>query len=300
MDRIDTMRIFKRVADSKSFSKTANELALPRATVSLAVQQLEARLGLRLLSRTTRSVNLTSDGEALLARMRDVLNEFEMIENSHRGPQELSGTVRMDVPSRFARLVVVPQLADFLTMHPAVHIELRSSDRVVNLIEEGVDCAIRVGDLSDSSLIASPLGELSMVNCASPDYLRRMGTPPNNDALMSHEVVQFASPTTGKVTPWLHQQQGEVSSIMPPARVTVNNAETYVASALAGLGLVQVPMYDVMDDLKAGRLIEVLPDDRAPSMPVHAVYPHRRHLSPRLEAVLRWMKVLIEQLPVRA
>ena len=290
MDRIEQLHIFARVAHSGSFTQAADQLGLPRATVSLAVQQLESRLGTRLLARTTRRVALTQDGQALLERAQALVADMQELEQQFR-PQggALSGRLRVDMPSRIARRLVAPALPGFFALHPGVEVELGSSDRAVDLVQEGVDLALRVGTPPASSLVARPLGQLRMVNCASPDYLARCGTPRSPQDLARHQAVNYASPTSGRVEPWEWQQAGQVHTLVLPGSVAVNNAETYIACCLAGLGLIQVPAFDVREHLQSAELVEVLPDWPAPAMPMQLLYPHRRHLSRRLQVFSQWL-----------
>lgn len=290
MDRIEQLRIFARVAHSGSFTLAADQLGLPRATVSLAVQQLEARLGARLLARTTRRVGLTQDGQALLERAQALVADMQELEQQFR-PQggALGGRLRVDMPSRIARRLVAPALPLFFVRHPGVEVELGSSDRTVDLVQEGVDLALRVGTPPASSLVARPLGELRMVSCASPAYLARCGRLQSPQDLAKHQAVNYASPTSGRVALWEWQQAGQVRQLPMAGSVTVNNAETYIACCLAGLGLIQIPFYDVREHLASGELVEVLKDWPVPTMPMQLLYPHRRHLSRRLQAFSQWL-----------
>lgn len=290
MDLLDQLRIFNRVAHSGGFTVAADQLGLPRPTVSLAVQQLEARLGVRLLNRTTRRVSLTQDGEALLERALALVSDAEELEHQfrpHRAP--LSGRLRVDLPTRIARRLVAPALPSFFAQHPGLVVEIGSSDRMVDLVHEGIDCALRVGKLPPSSLVARPLGELRLINCASPAYLSQHGTPRSPADLPLHRAVNYASPTTGRIAPWEWLQDGALQTLSVPGMAVVNNAETYIACGLAGLGLIQIPAFDVQDHLAAGELIEVLQAWPGPPMPVQMVYPHRRHLSTRLQAFTAWL-----------
>jgi DNA-binding transcriptional LysR family regulator len=188
-----------------------------------------------------------------------------------------------------ARNVVVPRLPELLRQHPGLALELSSTERRVDVIREGFDCVVRTGAVVDQSLVARPLGELRMVSCASPTYLARCGTPLSPQDLAQHQAVNYASPTSGRVAPWEWQQAGQVHQRAMAGAVTVNNAETYIACCLAGLGLIQVPAYDVREHLQCGELVEVLPGWPAPAMPMQLLYPHRRHLSRRLQAFSLWL-----------
>lgn len=296
MDRIDQLRIFIRVAHSGSFTLAADQLGLPRPTVSLALQQLEARLGARLLHRTTRRVSLTPDGAALLERAPSLVADVEELEKQFRpdaGP--LAGRIRVDMPSRIARRLVAPALPAWLALHPGLQIELGSSDRSIDLVQEGVDCALRVGTPASSSLVARPVGRVRLIHCASPAYLARYGVPHSPLDLPRHQAVHYAAPGSGRAGPWEWEEQGRIQQCPMDGSVTVNNAETYIACCLAGLGLIQIPAFDVREHLAAGELVELLQDWPAPAMPMHLVYPHRRQLSQRLQAFSQWLLPLLQQ-----
>jgi DNA-binding transcriptional LysR family regulator len=294
MDRIDRLRIFLRIASCGSFSRAADQLGLPRATVSIAMQQLEARLRVRLLHRTTRSVGLTQDGEALRDRAAALVADMEDLEQRFQpAGGAIVGRLRVDVPSRIARRVIAPALPEFLRAHSRIELDLGSSDRAIDLVQEGVDCALRVGVLASSTLVARSLGAFDLVNCASPAYLARHGTPRGPRDLDRHIAVDYVSPSGGRVVPWEWVEGGETRTTLLRSRVSANNAETYIACALAGLGLIQIPLFDVHDHLEAGELVEVMPRARPAAMPVHLVYPHRRHLSRRVQAFLSWVGELL-------
>ena len=290
MDRIDQLRIFLRVAHCGGFSLAASQLGVPRPTVSLAIQQLEARLGTRLFSRTTRRVSLTQDGEAMLERAIALVADSDELEQQFRPqPGALQGRLRVDMPSRVARRLVAPALPGFFQRHPGIELDLGSGDRAIDLVQEGIDCALRVGELPASSLVARPLGVIRLVNCASPAYLHRHGVPQTPAELPQHLAVNYAQPAGGRVAPWEWMADGQARTLAMRARVVVNNAETYIACCLAGAGLIQIPAFDVREHLQRGELVEVLPDWPAPAMPVQLVYPHRRHLSRRVRVFSDWL-----------
>ena len=294
MDRIDLLQVFVCVAETGSFTRAADRLGLPRASVSTAVQQLETRLGSRLLHRTTRRVGLTPDGEVMLERARALVADMEDMEQQFLPVHgQVSGRLKVDVPSRIARRLIAPALPEFFGRHPAIELELGSSDRAVDLVLEGVDCALRVGPMASSSLVARPLGRFTLINCASPAYLARHGTPRTPADLPQHIAVNYASPTSGRAAPWEWLRDGEIATLRMRSQVAANNAETYIACALAGLGLIQIPAYDVREHLAAGELVEVLPDARAKPLPVQLVYPHRRNLSRRMQAFAGWLETVL-------
>lgn len=296
MDRFDQYRVFAQVAEMGSFIKAANALDAPRASVSAAIQQLESQLGVRLLHRTTRQVRLTADGEQLLARVRPLLAEVEDIDQLfHASQRQVSGRLSVDVPSRIARRLIAPALPNLLRRHPRLELALRSTDRAIDLVHEGVDCAVRIGALADSSLVVRPLGRIALINCASPAYLRDHGEPRQPaDLSDGHWSVGYASPKTGRELPW---EVGAGDAGTPPAplpsRVVVDNAENYIACCLAGLGLIQIPRFDVQHLLDAGELMEVMPGFRADAMPVSLIYPHRRQRTRRLTVFQEWFEALM-------
>ncbi|AUH50789.1 LysR family transcriptional regulator [Chromobacterium sp. ATCC 53434] len=296
MDRIQAMRVFAAVVDAGGFTRAAQQLQLPRATVSSAVQQLEAQLGVRLLHRTTRRVQLTLDGGGFYERCQQLLADFDEVEAlfSQQGASP-RGRLRIDVPGPIGRQVLAPALPDFFRQYPDIELELGVTDRPVDLIQEGVDCVIRVGQLGESRLVARRIGMLPQGNYASPDYLARFGEPRAPDELPRHQAVNYASPSTGKVFGWEYLRDGERRELALRSPISVNQVETYIACALAGLGLIQLPRYDAEPHLAAGRLVEVLADWPPPAMPVSVLYPHRRHLSRRVQVFVEWAAALLRE-----
>ncbi|KVE36134.1 LysR family transcriptional regulator [Burkholderia sp. BDU5] len=296
MDRIDLFRVFARVVECANFTRAADTLGMPRSSVSAAIQELEGRVGARLLNRTTRKVTPTQDGAALYERCLRVIADVEETENLFRhstvGP---SGTLRVDMPCRIGRLIVAPALPAFLDQYPQISIDLGVTDRAVNLIEERVDCVLRVGTLSDSGLVARAIGNLPLINVASPAYLARHGVPRTPADLSRHRPIHYASPSSGRIAPWEWVEGDAVRRLSLQGRVTVNNAEAYIACCLSGLGLIQIPAYDVDAHLRAGELVEVLPDHRAAPMPMTLLYPHRQHLSRRLQVFADWLETRLKE-----
>lgn len=296
MDRLDQYRVFVSVADMGSFIKAARVMGLPRASVSAAIQQLEASVGVRLLHRTTRRVKLTSDGTQLLDRVRVLLADAEDIAQIfHANQRQVSGRLTVDAPSRIARRLMSPALPNLLRRHPRLQITLGSSDRTVDLVQEGVDCAVHIGSVHNSGLVVRPIGRLALINCASPAYLRERGLPHDiHDLAGAHRVVGYASPTTGRETAWEVLAGDQVQTLAVPSQVVVNNAESYIACCLAGLGLIQVPRYDVRHLLDSGELVEVMPELRPRPQEIAFVYPHRRQRTRRLMAFCDWFVELIQ------
>ncbi len=295
MDRFEVMNVFLRVAETGSFTRAAEDMRLPRASVSLAVQQLEGRLGTRLFHRTTRRVQLTPDGQALLERCRALLSDLDEVEGLfQRDPSQVAGKLKVDVSSRMGRIVIAPALPDFFRRYPHIELEFGMTDRLIDLVREGVDCAIRGAlTMEDSSLVSRRIAELPVVNCASRGYIAQYGMPESVADLADHWIINYASPTTGRIYPWEYIEGGETKTVPMKSRITVNNAEAYMACCQAGLGLIQVPAHDVAGMLAAEALVEVLPAWRPAPMQVCALYPHRRHLSRRVQAFIEWVEALI-------
>ncbi|MCW8060455.1 LysR family transcriptional regulator [Agrobacterium tumefaciens] len=295
MDRIDLFRIFARVVECSSFTRAADTLGVPRSSVSAAVQELEERVGARLLYRTTRVVSPTQDGSAFYERCVRLIADVEETENIFRQSALPAGRLRVDVPGRIGRLIVAPALPAFLNKYSEINIDLGVTDRAVNLVGENVDCVVRVGSLADSGLIARAIGELPLINVASPLYLKRYGVPKFPEDLHDHLAINYASPSTGRVEPWEWVEDGVLLSTSMRDRITVNSAEAYIACCLAGLGLIQIPSYDVRHHIEAGELIEVMPNHRAEPMPMTLLYPHRQHLSRRLQVFADWLEALLKR-----
>jgi DNA-binding transcriptional LysR family regulator len=306
MDRIDAMRMFVRIAELGSFRSAAQEMGLPRATVSAGLSRLEADLGMRLLHRTTRHVGLTTDGAMVLERARALVDGYaQLASDLTDSAAALSGRVVVDVPSRIARRIVIPALPALLAQHPALEFDLGANDQRLDLVLERVDCVVRVGALTDSSLVALPVGMLRMARCASPAYLR--SHPPLRKPrdlelrAADHSAVGYTPlrrDAAADLTETLRiaPSQGQVSEVVLPASLTVHNAEAYVAAAVAGLGLIEVPRFDVQPLLDRGELVEVLPDAPPPSLSLNILLPHRRQLPARVRGVAQWLRQLLQPL----
>jgi len=294
MNKLEAMQIFARVAELASFTKAADSLGMPKASMSTAVQQLETLLGTRLLHRTTRKVQMTQDGLAFYERCKDLLADMDELQTMFlQGPQALRGRLRVDMPSGVARSFIVPRLPEFLREHPQVEIELSSTDRKVDLIREGFDCVLRVGALEDSALIARPLGQFRIVTCASAAYIEAHGEPKSLDDLSRHQLIHYVSTLGAKSPGWEYFDGTRYVSLPMSGAITVNSAETYQATCLAGLGLIQVPAIAVRALIEQGSLVEVLPQYKAEPMPVSLLYAHRRNLSKRVQVFMAWMAEML-------
>ena len=289
------LRVFATVAELASFSRAADQLGLAKGRVSTAVQQLEARVGTRLLQRTTRSVRLTPDGERFLDRCKELLTEAEQLEALFRpAATGLTGRLRIDLPNRIARDLVLPRLPEFLAAHPLLEVGISTTDRLVDLVHEGFDVVLRVGALVDSELVARPLGVLPMRNVASPAYLRAHGTPRTLADLAQHRVVHYMPSLNAQGAAWEYVDGDGMRRAIPMrAHVTVNGTDAYQAAALAGLGLIQAPALGTDELVASGELVDVLPALRAPAMPVSLMLPNRRQLAPRVQAVMTWLTQVV-------
>ncbi|RYF23384.1 MAG: LysR family transcriptional regulator [Comamonadaceae bacterium] len=297
MNPFDRMQIFVRVAELASFTQAAEALGIPKASASTAVQQLESQLGTRLLHRTTRRVQLTQDGQACYERCKDVLADVDELQSmfQHAEGASLRGRVRIDMSTGMARNVVMPRLPELLARHPALELELSSTERRVDVVREGFDCVLRTGAVVDSALIARPLGSARLVNCVSPAYLRQYGTPETLADLAGHRLVHFVN-TLGARSSGFEAVVGGALVLTPmQGALTVNNAEAYMAGCLAGLGIIQVPRLGVVDLLARGELVEVLPDLPPPTMPLTLMYANRRNQPRRVRTVMDWLAQVVAE-----
>ncbi|AYO39474.1 LysR family transcriptional regulator [Serratia liquefaciens] len=287
MDRIDAMRLFTRVVEQRSFTQAAQDLNLPRSTVTDAIKQLETRLQVRLLQRTTRHVSPTLDGEAYYQRCLTILADIEDAEMAFAGAKP-RGLLRIDVHGTLARHFLLPELPDFLTQYPDIELFMSEGDRLVDPVREGIDCVVRVGKLKDSDMVARRLGELEEVTCAAPDYLQRFGTPHSISELEGHRMVGFRSSASGTLMPLEFTVAGQARQVTLPCTVSVSAAESLVAAARMGLGIIQVPRYHLRDSLDNGSLLPLLPQFPSTPMPVSLLYPRNRQLSPRVRVFIDW------------
>ncbi len=288
MDRFEAMRVFSRVVERRSFTLAAEDTGLPRSTVTDAVKQLEARLGVRLLQRTTRHVSPTLDGEAYYRRCLTILSDIEDAEGAFAGAKP-KGLLRVDVHGKLARHFVLPGLPAFLQEFPDIQIYMSEGDRLVDLIREGIDCVLRVGDLQDSDMIARRVALLEEVTCVSPAYIARFGLPQSIDDLGGHQMVGFWSTAIGGLLPLEFTVDGTVRTVSLPSTVSVNGADTLAAAARLGLGIMQAPRYSLEEDLRQGTLVAVLPDNPPTRTPVSLLYPRSRQLSPRVRVFIDWL-----------
>jgi DNA-binding transcriptional LysR family regulator len=285
MDRIDAMQAFVAVADLQGFAPAARKLGLSPSGVTRLIAALEDRLGARLLQRTTRSVTLTDIGTRYLERARRILADVEEAEGSAEGERTRpSGRLVVSAPVGFGRLHVSPVMSAYLKRYPEVFGELRLADRIVNLVEDGVDLAVRIGHLPDSSLVARDVGEMRRIVVASSDYLRQRGEPDTPEAIASHETIQFGAVTAS--TDWRFVEDGHEIRVACTPRFTTNSADAAIQHADQGGGLTRVLAYQAAEAIKAGRLKIVLAKFEQPPLPIHIVYPTSRLLSAKVRTFI--------------
>ena len=298
MDRFDAMQAFARVVEAGSFTKAAETLHMSKTTVTQLVQQLEARLRVKLLNRTTRKVNVTADGAVFYERAIRLLADLDDAETSLSGAQALPrGRLRVDVPSPLAALILIPALPAFYERYPDIQIDMGVSDRIVDMIDENVDCVVRGGELTDQSLIARRVGDLALGVFAAPSYLARLGTPAHPRELedSQHRVVGFLWARTGKALPYAMHRQDEHLHIKGRYALAIDDGNAYLAAGLAGLGVLWLPTYMSRIHQAQGTLVPLFEDWRLESMPMYVAYPPNRHISAKLRVFIDWVVELMAQ-----
>ena len=297
MDRIDAMRLFTRIVDLGSFTAAAEDMNVPRATATYTLQQLEQRLGVRLLHRTTRHVSPTLDGQAYYERCQRVIAELEEAESFlGEAAANPKGRLRVDLQATLAANYLFPHLGKFCKRYPEIELEIGTGDRLVDLVREGVDCVVRGGEPRDSGLVARRVAAISQVTCASREYIESRGKPRTLEQFKQHDAVNYVSTATGKRSPFEFVAGGRTQSVTLKGRVSVTSVEAYVACCLQGLGFIQAARYNLRKWLDDGTLVEVLPRLQPPPMPISVMYPHHRQLSPRLRVFIDWVVERLEPL----
>jgi DNA-binding transcriptional LysR family regulator len=287
MDRFETMRLFTRIVDRRSFTLASQDVGLPRSTATTVIRKLEERLGTRLLQRTTRTVRPTLDGEAYYRRCLAILDDIEDAEGAFRDAAP-KGLLRVDVQGTLARHFLMPALPEFFARYPGIELSMSESDRWIDPVREGVDCVLRYGQLPESDLVARRVATLQRLTCASPAYLDRFGIPKGIEGLQGHRIVGLRSITTGNLANLEFMVDGELRSVTLPATLSVTGPESYLLGLRLGLGLAQVPWFHVEEEFARGRLVEILSDTPPPSAHVSLLYPRSRQLSPRVRVFLDW------------
>jgi LysR family transcriptional regulator, regulator for bpeEF and oprC len=291
MDRLEAMRLYTRIVELGSFTAAADDLNLPRATVTHAIKRLEARLGAQLLQRTTRRVRATRDGETYYGHCLRLLADVDEVETDFREARvQPKGRLRVDLPATLARLLVIPALRDFFARFPQIQLDIGTGDRFVDLVREGVDCVLRVGELGDSGMVGRRVATLEQVTVASAAYVRRHGLPDSLVALQDgHLAVNWVSPTTHRAEPLEFMVGSRRREVVLPGCVSVSGVDAYLGCCEAGLGIAQMPRYRIVDALKGGGLRELLPAHPPPSLPMTILYPQQRQMPARLRVFVDWL-----------
>jgi len=296
MDRIAAMNAFVRVVEAGTFTKAADTLDVPNATVTRLIQHLEQDLQVRLLHRTTRSVTVTPEGATYYERVVRLLADLADIESSTKVSQgKPSGKVRVETAAAIGAMVLVPALAEFYRDYPDVEIELGVGNRRSDLVAEGVDCAIRAGEINEQMIVARQIGSFHFTTCATPAFLQAHGTPQTPDELVARPTVGMMSARTGRALPFRFSDGTTESDRTPSHKLVVNDTNSYVAAGLAGLGIIQAPTYTVHPAVKAGHLVAVLENWQTPTIPVHVLYAPNRYLSAKVRVFIDWAITLFER-----
>ncbi|MBB4820403.1 DNA-binding transcriptional LysR family regulator [Pseudomonas alcaligenes] len=298
MDRFDAMQAFARVVEAGSFTRAADTLHMSKTSVTQLVQQLEARLRVKLLNRTTRRVALTADGAAYYERVVRLLADMDDAETSlSSASASPRGRLRVDVPSPLASMILVPALPEFHARHPDIQIDMGVSDRIVDVIGENVDCVVRGGELRDQSLMARRVGDLRLGVYAAPDYLARLGVPAHPRELEDspHRIVGFLWARTGKPVPYAMRKGNEEIRVNGRYVLAVDDGNAYLAAGLAGLGVLWLPEYMALASRASGALVPLFEDWRLDPMPMYVAFPPNRHISAKLRVFIDWVAELMER-----
>ncbi|OCR25918.1 transcriptional regulator [Pseudomonas syringae] len=295
MELLQSMRLFARLAELGSFTKAAESLQIGRPQVTRSIQELETSLGVRLFQRTTRQVKLTTEGERFYDRVKEILGTISDVTSMFdRSGSTLGGRLRIDIPTAFAQVELMDSLRAFSRLFPEIDLVLGVTDRTVDLVGEGIDCALRIGVLPDSTLIARPIGLATMVTCAAPKYLREHSEPTTLEDLDNHQGVSFLSGQNNRTLPWHFSVNGQDRTYLSHAGIAVTESNAYVQCGVAGFGILQAPGIAVDQYLASGALVEILKPYRPLPRPITVLYPSRKHLAPQVEVFLDWLQ---EQFP---
>lgn len=297
MELLQSMRLFARLAELGSFTKAAESLDIGRPQVTRYIQELETSLGVRLFQRTTRKVTLTAEGERFYERVQDILGSVSAATSMFdRSRATLGGRLRIDIPTAFAQVEFMDSLKVFTADFPGINVILGVTDRTVDLVGEGVDCVLRIGELPDSTLIARPVGVATMVTCAAPQYLHGHSEPETLEELKSHQGVNFLSGQSNRTLPWHFSVGGKDRTYTSNAGITVTESNAYVQCGVAGFGIIQAPGIAVSQYLNSGALVEILKPYRPAPRPVSVLYPSRTHLAPQVQVFIEWLQERFPQL----
>ncbi|NCE87890.1 LysR family transcriptional regulator [Pseudomonas sp. Q1] len=304
MDRFDAMQAFVRVVETGSFTKAAATLHMSKTSVTQLVQQLEARLRVRLLNRTTRKVNITADGAAYYERVIRLLADMDDAETSLSSASTAPrGRLRVDVPSPLARMVLIPALPGFYARYPEIQLTMGVSDRIIDIIGENIDCVVRGGEITDQSLVARHVGDLKLGIYATPDYLQRLGRPAHPHELEEgrHSTVGFLWSRTGKALPYTLQRGEEIIEVQGRPLLITDDGNAYLAAGLAGLGVLWLPQYMAKPHLASGELLPLFEEWQMEPMPMYLAFPPNRHVSTKVRVFIDWViELMAEHAPVVA
>jgi DNA-binding transcriptional LysR family regulator len=295
MDQLSAMRAFVRVVETGNFTRAADALRMPKATVTNLIQGLEAHLRTRLLNRTTRRVVVTTDGALYYERACRIVSEVDELDGSlSSSTSSPSGRLRVEMAGAFADWIVIPALCQFHEKFPDIRIDLGVGDRTVDYLAENVDCALRGGPPGDQSLIARRVSEVGLVTCASPAYIEKFGVPDSPATLEAdHYCVNYFRPQANRTLPFEFRKGGETVEVTGRYLLSVNDARSYVTAALAGLGVAQLPHFMVPEELARGQLVEILSDWNTEPIPLYVLYPSNRHLSNKVRVFVDWLVKLL-------
>lgn len=295
LDKLEVMQAFCRIIETGSFTQAANKLGVATTTLSGQIQGLENHLGVKLLYRTTRKVSPTADGLAYYQRILPLLSEFDEIHNDLQEQEEVCGLLNVEMPSPVADYLIVPNLPQFTAKYPKLRLEIGSSERVVDLTKERVDCAIRGGVVADENLVAKEIGQMPFCLCATSDYLANNPPILSLNDLQHHRYLSFKFAATGKQSKILPVDQPPFE---PPFQLTFNNAQTYYLGTLAGLGVGYLPKVAAEPYFCSGQLQPVLPEQAFYAMPMYFVYPYSGYTPKRVKLFLAWLEELISENPL--
>lgn len=295
MNKLANMQIFARVAELQSFTQAAEQLGMPKARVSNAVQELETHIGLQLLHRTTRRVRLTTDGMAYYQGCLEILSDIDALESHMQDASNIGGTIRVDMSLGTATNIIVPFLPEFYELYPNIRLELSCVDYRVDLVREGFDCVVRIGHMEDSNLIARRVGDMRIHNCASKSYIEKFGEPHTLQDLPHHQLIEYTMTLGSKPYGFEYWDGKSYQAIQMPSMITVNNVAAYVAACQAGLGIIQAPINGVRHLLASGELVEVLRAYHSEPMPVYLVYVNRHNISKRVQVFMEWVIDLLQR-----
>lgn len=290
----ESIRIFIEIVESGSFTRAAENLQIHRPAVTKALQLLEQHSGTRLLQRTTRRINLTPDGEEFYHRSKTLLAQADELLESFSSDRVLHGQLRIDMPIALAALLVIPNLPDFYKQYPQIEIILSSSDRRQDMLRDGLDCVLRVGELDDGDYVAHKMGSIKMTTCASPGYIALHGMPESLEDLRGHQVINWINSSSRQIMPWTFTTPEGTAEVTLPGKLIVDNSQAYVSAGLAGLGLVQGMTVFLKPYIDSGQLVEVLPRNPSPDRKLSLLYPHR-HLSRKVRIFTEWLESLLSK-----